>query len=173
MFALARARPAHPKDVGFSEGALSCEECWRTRVAGVGLTLATGNGRADVAKVKEYKRNAEKLKEGDDTLGALDNYEKFVELSLKCIGYKRGAESPFVSAGDLDSMGDLYATAGSVEKSRESYQQAIRLLEDADTEIPLNVLEAMVWGAAKGTRDAKKESIKAKLAKLPPPPPPP
>jgi len=169
----AKRLPAHPRDVGFDENALSCEECWRTRVAGVGLTQATGNGRTDGARIKEYKQNAEKLKDSGDALGALDSYEKFVELSLKCLGYKRGAESPLVSGGDLHSMGDLYATAGNIEKSRESYQLAIKLLEDAATPCPSSVLAAMAWGIMEGLRKGTIDEIKAKLSKLPSPPPPP
>lgn len=169
----AKRLPAHPKDVGFDENALSCEECWRARVAGVGLAQATGDGRADGSRIKEYKQNAEKLKESGDTLGALENYEKFVELSLKCLGYKRGAEFPQVSGEDLHSMGDLYFTAGNIEKSRESYQLAIQLLEDAATECPLSPLAAMAWGVTEGIRKATIEAIKGKLSSLPPPPPPP
>jgi len=169
----AKRLPAHPKDVGFDENALSCEQCWRARVASVGLTQATGDGRADGKRIREYKEKAEKLRESGDALGALDNYEKFVELSLKCLGYKRGAESPRVNGGDLHAMGDLYATAGNVGKSRESYQLAIQLLEDAATPCPLSPLEAMAWGITDGIRKGTIDEIKGKLSKLPPPPPPP
>ena len=169
----AKRLPAHPKDVGFDENALSCEECWRTRVAGVGLTQATGDSRTDGARIREYKQNAEKLKESGDALGALENYEKFVELSLKCLGYKRGAEFPRVNGGDLHSMGDLYAAAGNTEKSRESYQLAIKLLEDAATPCPLSPLAAVAWGVTDGLRKGTIDEIKGKLSKLPPPPPPP
>jgi len=165
--------PAHPRDVGFDQNALSCEECWRTRVASVGLTQATGDGRADGKRINEYKKNAERLKEAGDALGALDNYEKFVELSLKCLGYKPGAESPWVNGSDLHVMGDLYATAANVEKSRESYKQAIRLLEDAATPCPLSPLAAMAWGITDGIRKGTIDEIRGKLSKLPPPPPPP
>ena len=169
----AKRMPAHPRDVGFDQNALSCEECWRTRVASVGLTQATGDGRADGKRINEYKKNAERLKEAGDALGALDNYEKFVELSLKCLGYKPGAESPWVNGSDLHVMGDLYATAANVEKSRESYKQAIRLLEDAATPCPLSPLAAMAWGITDGIRKGTIDEIRGKLSKLPPPPPPP
>jgi len=168
-----RRFPAHPKDVGFDDSAFSCEECWRTRVAGIGLTVATGDKKADVARIKEYYQNAGRFKKSGDILSALDNYEKFVELSLKCLGYKRDpiTGSGWVSGYDLDSMGDLYAAAGNMDKARGSYQLALKLLERAARYITPTPLGATVGTIAEGMRKAMIKQIENKSGKLPYMPP--
>jgi tetratricopeptide (TPR) repeat protein len=151
--------PAHPKDVGFDDSAFSCEDCWRTRVAGIGLTVATGSKKADVETIKTYYKNALNFKKSGNIPGALENYEKFVDLSLKCLGYKRNSMPGrgWVRGGDLDSMGDLYAASGNIAKARESYQTALALLKRAQTP----------GGIMGGLERAYIKQIENKLMKLP------
>ena len=157
--------PAHPKDVGFDDSVFSCEECWRTRVAGIGLTVATGDKKADVESVKKYYKNALSFKKSSNIPGALDNYEKFVDLSLKCLGYKLNPTqgSGWVSGGDFDSMGDLYVAAGNMTKARESYQTALMLLK----RVPDYFGPSIALGIMRGMRLAMIKQIENKLMKLP------
>jgi len=159
--------PAHPKDVGLDYSTFSCGECWQTRVAGIGLTVATGDKEVDVARMKEYHENAKSFKKSGDTLAALDNYEKFVELSLKCLGYKpsaRGGE--WVDGFDLDSMGDLYVAAGNIQRARESYQLAIKLLKETPTDVKPSILYGVLEGIQLAGRKNMIKQIGIKLGTL-------
>jgi tetratricopeptide (TPR) repeat protein len=157
--------PAHQKDVGFDDSVFSCEECWQTRVAGIGLTVATGDKKADVETIKKYYKNALNFKKSGNIPSALDNYEKFVDLSLKCLGYKRDPMpgSGWVRGGDLDSMGDLYAASGNMAKARESYQTALTLLKRAQRPVGPSI----GLGVMRGLELAYIKQIENKLMKLP------
>jgi len=162
---LGRHFPAHPKDVGFDDSAFSCEECWRTRVAGIGLTVATGDKKADVASIKKYYKNALSFKKSGNIPSALDNYEKFVDLSLRCLGYKVNPTqgSGWVCGGDFDSMGDLYFAAGNLAKARESYQTALVLLKRAYDRAPMG--PSIPLGIVRGMQLAQIKQIEDKLMK--------
>lgn len=111
--------PIHPKDgIG-----TCCKECWRSRVAEVGLTKATGNIKLDKAAVEAYGKKARECYDWGDYEEALANLDKLVELSHK-------SKIREVHYGWYFLRGDCHMRLGHVEEAKSDLSIAEALYKE-------------------------------------------
>lgn len=128
--------PIHPKDGTWGT---CCKECWRSRVAEVGLTKATGDIKLDTATLNAYGKKAEQYYGQGNYEEALANLDKFFELYLK--SKIRGTHH-----GWYLLRGDCHMRLGHIEEAKRDLSAA-----EAYCEKPLiNSWAGLLTSAARG-----------------------
>ena len=137
-----------------------CEKCWRSRVAGVGLTVATGDKRLDTNKVISYLVKARERFGFGEFSGALEEIFCARELALKSLDTDLGYEAH-------ELAGDCYAGLGEREEALRELSLALKIFEEA----PIKAGGATAWGVLYTAKEAwsrgsKQSELKAKIQKL-------
>lgn len=128
--------PIHPKDG--TEGTC-CKECWRSRVAEVGLTKATGDIKLDIAALNAYGKKARECYDQRSYEEALANLDKLFELYLK--SKIRG-----IHYGWYLLRGDCHMRLGHIEEAKNDLSAA-----EFSYEAPLvNSWAGLLSSAARG-----------------------
>jgi tetratricopeptide (TPR) repeat protein len=137
-----------------------CDKCWRSKVAEVGLTKATGKKLVDAGNVGGYIKNANECFNLGKFREALEKISCAEELSLKSLDTDLGYEAH-------ELAGDCQSELGNREEAIRELSLALELFEGT----PISVGSATPWGVLytlkKGwSRGDKLSELNMKIQKL-------